>query len=163
MASNDSRSLFVLTFRQLINTRHVRHWALFLARPGEEDTGNMYHVVYSVNKSVSQSIQATAPLCGTKYDVGFATVEEYNPVNSRALTSKTFVASEIYETDILEIGAQIEKKYPYTIADNNCQNFVIRVLNELLARGKVTQEQYNEARKGAGDTVFTAWDKVCTS
>ncbi|DAA74589.1 TPA_exp: Uncharacterized protein A8136_3127 [Trichophyton benhamiae CBS 112371] len=155
--SSNARPLFLARFRQCgFTCRHTEHWGLFLAKSWDQCAeGTLFHVVYSGNPTVSASVHAVTG----SYSHGYFNVPKFHPNTSGQLTglSSIITAAQggISASTLHQVSQAIDAQFPYNIANNNCQNFVIRVLQELHKQGKVTTEALSSVAGRVGGTVFT--------
>jgi hypothetical protein len=152
-----SGMLFVTRFSQCgcEFTNATEHWGLFL-QPWDRDTGFLFHVQYSSNDTISTLMSSTIQYFGGQYPIGVQIVPGYRPGRSAALRGWSPVSRNIRSTDIIVAGQRVDEADPYNISSNNCQNWVIKVLEILVHWRQVSQDELDSLRARVPDTIFTS-------
>ncbi len=70
------------------------------------------------------------------------------------------VSNTIDAGDLDRVCELVNNRFPYTILGNNCQNFSIRVLRQLVIEGALTMQEFDDVRARAHNTVTSHWRRI---
>jgi hypothetical protein len=155
--------------------RHIYHWGLLLLHPGNSQTGDLYHTRrndpsnHNPNapplppnpQSIQNSRGCVPSISG--YGTGLEEKMNYNPLlSSRQKIYKQSIIAHGHVTreDLLRICHLVEHNRPYDAIHNNCQNFCIRVLRQMVTEGILSLGQYDRAKQETYNPVTAQWSEI---
>jgi hypothetical protein len=152
------------------------HWGLMLVRPGHPG-GDLYHArrvdlpeqyVVDPNAPTPSAQVPAEPRCRgclppiTAGGHGFVLTPNYDPWLNRRQTlfMQTIVSRGITAADLLRVCKLVDQHFPYSLLQNNCQHFAIRVLRQLVFEGVLSLEEFDAVRDTFYSALVTNWKKV---
>ena len=159
ISKSEVPTLFIAAFEQChcSVTTTTYHWALFLSDGRADGLGTLYHSRVISHHSLSAGIVSIASIAGPSWPTGFIVKSETDPTSSGTLRHLVFVAEEVPDSDIRQIGQDVFEQYPFNVGNNNCQNWVTRVLRRLRAQGYITQAQYDSTHQRTPHSYLANW------
>jgi hypothetical protein len=168
-ADSIGRALHVIIYKQCgccpvpVNT--TNHWALWLAEADNPSEGTLYHSVsfFTNHETADARAARTGRISRPTCAGGYLKRLGYRPSRSTAIRGTHMVATGVFDRDVHEAGRKMDEEHPYNIATNNCQNWVIGVLQKLRDDRKITVEQYNLTVQRVAPSLLANWGAVSSA
>lgn len=155
--------------------RDLYHWGLLLLRPGDGHRGDLYHTrrndPTNHNPNVPplppnpQSIQNSRGCIPyiSGYGTGFEEKMGYNPLQSQRqkIYKESVIAhGHVTREVLLRICHMVDQRRPYDAFHNNCQNFCLRVLRQMIFEGILNIGQYDRAKQETYNAATAQWSAI---
>jgi hypothetical protein len=165
-ADSIGRTLHVIIYKQCgccpVTVNTTNHWALWLAEADNPSEGTLYHSVsfFTNHETADARAARTGRISRPTCAGGYLKRLGYRPSRSTAIRGTHMVATGVFDRDVHEAGRKMDEEHPYHIATNNCQNWVIGVLQKLRNDRKITVEQYNLTAQRITPSLLANWGAV---
>ena len=149
------------------------HWGLLLTYPGSDQIGDLYHSRRANRENpnapeLTQQVHSLEPCRGCLPSVsgagsGYEIYWEYNPYESRRQSvhmNVEVVQNHIAAGDLDRICRMVNATYPYGAMYNNCQNFTIRVLRQMVFEGLLHMQHFETIRTHFYNPMTAQWRLV---
>jgi hypothetical protein len=150
------------------------HWGILLMHTtGPVNKGDLYHSRRANRENpnapqLAQQAHSLQPCRGCIPSVsgagsGYEIHRNYNPYESTRQTvhmNTSVVLNHIIAEDLDRICRMVNTTYPYGATYNNCQNFSIRVLRQMVFEGILSMQQFDDTRANFYNPLTAAWSLI---
>jgi hypothetical protein len=168
-ANGDRMELRLIALKPLLYpclTRDFHHWGLWLLPIGMPE-GDLYHSrkVAFVDPANPNQNQHHCEGCSPPLSVpghGFAITPNYDPRQSvrQSLHMSLTVSERVTATDLNRVCSMVNQRFPYSVAQNNCQNFAIRVLRQFVFEEVISMQQFDYIKDSAYPCALAYWNYI---
>ena len=148
---NQEASLCIIAYEKSNASSAIttfNHWALFLTDPEDPSEGILFDSSPAKRLWIQHPLTAAMPCCGCEYQSAYRRIMRYRPADhDKVLWQRDPIAGRVPPFEIERAGTEIDVKDPYCLTSNNCQNWVIKVLEKLVERRYISPEAYNSTAK----------------